>query len=229
MREAGRAQAWHRALECAAVVAAAALLAVLFARLLAALDGAGDWLAFALAACAGYLAADAVSGAVHWAFDRLLDEHTPYVGPHFVRPFREHHADPGEITRHDFVELNGNTCIATVPLLAFALAAFEPGTAGAGAVFAAAGAGFVAAWTIGTNQFHQWAHLARAPRAVRALQRWGVVLAPEHHALHHRAPFDVRFCITSGRLNAWADRVRLWGRLEARIRRAAGARRRWAK
>ena len=65
----------------------------------------------------GLLAADLVSGMVHWAGDTLCDEDTPVLGRHFIRPFREHHVDPKAITRHDFIETNGNNCIASMPVL----------------------------------------------------------------------------------------------------------------
>ena len=42
------------------------------------------------------------------------------IQPNFVKPFRMHHVDAKDITRHDFVETNGNNCLATViPLSCF--------------------------------------------------------------------------------------------------------------
>jgi ubiquitin-conjugating enzyme E2 variant len=146
-------------------------------------------------ALAGWLAADLLSGLVHWALDTFGSVRTPVVGPAFIRPFREHHADAQAITRHDFVETNGASCLGALPLLVGA-AAMPAGPLHGFLVFTAFGA-------LAANQCHKWAHgeAQQLPRAVRALQHMGLILRPARHARHHAAPFDRDYCTAAGWLN----------------------------
>jgi plasmanylethanolamine desaturase len=175
-------------------------------------DATGGWLLpVALAAAlVAWAMSDLLSGLVHWAFDTYGSVHTPFIGPAFIRPFREHHFDPLAITRHDFVETNGSNCLACSPLLVGASWMPLEATllAGAQAVML-----FTALGVLATNQCHKWAHMepARVPAPVRWAQSAGLVLSPTHHKLHHTAPFDSHFCTSNGWLNEPLNRLlRAW-------------------
>ena len=160
------------------------------------------------AALLGYLAADLVSGLVHWAADTWGSPDLPVIGAAVLRPFREHHRDPLAITRHDFVETNGNNCLISLPALGLAIwLAPQPGESGG--LFLSSFLGTLVVWVLLTNQFHKWAHLPAPPPLVAALQRWHLVLPPAHHQLHHTRPFTSHYCITTG----WLNWPLGWGRV----------------
>jgi len=167
---------------------------------------------------AGYVTADFASGLFHFLADNYGSTRKPFVGPVFIRPFREHHIDPLAITRHDFLEVNGANCAISLPVL---LATYLLLPVGANLLTLFLGA-YVGLFLFGiflTNQFHSWAHVERPPRLVRALQRAGLILGPEHHQRHHTPPFNTYYCITCGWLNPWLARARVWERLHEPLRR----------
>ena len=73
----------------------------------------------------GALFSDFASGLVHWAADNWGSPEWPLVGSSFIRPFRNHHFDPMALTRHDFIELNGNNCIVALGVLGLSVS-MEP-------------------------------------------------------------------------------------------------------
>lgn len=190
----------QRVLESLAMAAASALAGWSLWRLAQAVDTTFAAVVFAAVVC-GWLLADLMSGLLHWAFDSWGTVRTPLLGKAFIRPFREHHGDPKSMLAHDFVELNGASCIACAPLLvASALMPLDTGwwvAAQALLLFTSLGA------TV-TNQCHQWAHAdaALTPRLVRWAQRHRLILSPAQHRLHHTPPFNSHFCTASGWGNA---------------------------
>ena len=76
-----------------------------------------------------------------------------------------------------------------------------------------------------SQEFHKWTHAPApdVPRVARWAQRRGLILTPREHGLHHRAPFDRRYCILTGTCNRLLDDRRVFRRLEHAIYRATGA------
>jgi len=203
----------HRALEIAGIAFAFGSLIWIGYRIAATADSAGAWIGIALAALAGYIVSDILSGVVHWAGDTVGDETTPIFGPNFVRPFRFHHVDPEDITRHDFVETNGNNCIVAAPVLALVLFLL-PHTTGP-LFYTCVVIACTALFVFCTNQFHKWAHTKNPAGWVRLLQRAHLILSPEHHVVHHTAPRDKYYCITVGWMNPVLDKIRFFRFMEA--------------
>lgn len=168
----------------------------------------------------GFVAADFVSGVVHWLADTWGSVDLPIIGPALIRPFREHHVDPKAITRHDFVETNGNNCfvcIAPVALTA-GLVPFESWTG----VFAGVLVFSLCLWIFCTNQFHKWSHLDDPPPAIAALQKLSLILPRDHHSVHHTAPYATYYCITVGWLNEPLHRLRFFRVLERMVSATTG-------
>ncbi len=171
----------------------------------------------------GVVGAALATGFLHVVADNFGDEKTPLLGPAFVFRFRQHHEHPGIICTLSFRELNAPAITLCTPIL-LVLALWVPtDTTRWGLAATSTGVVFLVFGAF-TNQIHRFAH-ARRPchPIIRALQRSGLLLRPEHHAVHHRAPHDVHFSITNGWLDPWLDRTGAW-HLAARMLVALGAR-----
>ena len=202
----------HRAAEVSCIVAVFALLVGLGAAAVRTVHSPSGWVNLVLAGLCAYVAADVVSGVVHWVGDTLGDEQVPFFGPNFIAPFRLHHSDQKAITRHDFIETNGNNCIVVVGPLAVAYVAM-PAREGFW-FFASTFVGYLSLFVVATNQFHKWSHADHPPRLARPLQRWGLILSSRHHEIHHAAPHDKHYCITVGWMNPVLNGVGFFRGLE---------------
>lgn len=164
-----------------------------------------------------FLAADFTSGLVHFLCDNFGSPQTPYLGPSFIKSFRDHHTDPKGITRHDFIEVNGSNCIISVPLLALAFHTFDYDKSSLELVLTIFLL-FMLIFIFLTNQFHKWAHQDDPPGLVKRLQNLNLVLSPKHHAKHHAEPYDKYYCITNGWLNPLLSRIRFFEFTEVFLR-----------
>ena len=201
---------WMKTLQVGSCLCFGALYLLLLSEVVRGIQSPMALLVAIAAVPIAYLAADFASGLVHWFCDRFLDPNTPVVGRLIIHPFREHHRDPLLMTRHDFFEINGNVCLALVPILALGLwQGTHLGTGVTAALLRGGFAAFVAA-IFATNQFHFWAHSDKRPLIVDWLQRHRLILSPQSHSRHHQAGYDAAFCITSGWMNRVMDEHRAW-------------------
>lgn len=160
-----------------------------------------------LAALVGVALADFGTGVVHWAGDTFGNEGTPWVGRTVIAPFRNHHKDPAEITRHGLLEVTGNNALIMTPLV-LGMALVAPGAAESVLVVSGLAGGLALVFTaVVSNQLHRWAHMARVPGPVAWLQRRHLILSRVEHSRHHRGPHNVGYCVANGWMNPLLDRL----------------------
>ena len=73
-------------------------------------------------------------------------------------------------------------------------------------------------------QCHKWSHTYFGlPWYIVALQNMHIILPRKHHRIHHVAPHDTFYCITTGWLNYPFEYIGFWPRLEAAIQQFTGS------
>jgi plasmanylethanolamine desaturase len=164
----------------------------------------------------GFLAivgADFVSGMVHWACDTYGTTQTTFVGPKFIKPFREHHDDPKAMTKHDFIEANCDNCFTTLAVLTPTYWSLDDTMGTAEVVFGLYMVVFTF-FVLMTSIAHGWAHSDQVSEIIRFMQRKRLFVSPTHHARHHVSPHLDHYCITTGWLNPVLDRIQFFRKCE---------------
>lgn len=182
------------------------------------------WLS-ALAFVLSMLFSDFCSGLLHWGADTWGTFDTPFVGPTFIRSFREHHVTPTAMCKHDVFETNGDNCLATLPVLILMILK-DTRDADANVLnwpfFVLNFWVWTCLWVALTNQFHSWSHMQNPPLLAVILQKTGLILSPNTHRKHHQMPFDRNYCITNGWLEPVLTYFDFWRRAEVLIEKYTG-------
>jgi plasmanylethanolamine desaturase len=205
---------YHRTYEIAGILVAVSLNTMLAIRMAKCPSLSGWWTP--LAALVGLLFSDFISGFVHWMFDTWGSVDTPVFGKLAIRTFRHHHVDAKAITRHDFIETNGHNITLTT-VLGFSGLVFVipyPAEASLYAVFLVQCMLCATVFTCLTSQIHKWAHQDQPSPAIQLLQRARLILSPDHHNVHHSAPYARNYCITVGWMNGPLRAIRFFETLE---------------
>jgi len=209
-----------RALEVAGIIITNLLLLILGRNIFEHTTLSNSWV-IGLSLILSMILADLFSGLVHWGADSWGSLETPLLGKSIIRSFREHHLDPLAMTKHDFVEANGDShLVVLIPLLFLAVTTIEQGNNAQ--LFMVTFLSSAAFWVCFTNQFHKWSHAPKVPLWVHFLQECNIILSKKNHQVHHHNPFDRFYCITTGWLNPLLGSFGFWKRLESLITVASG-------
>jgi hypothetical protein len=73
------------------------------------------------------------------------------------------------------------------------------------------------------EQIHKWSHTYFGlPRHIVLLQNLRIILPRKHHRIHHVAPHETYFCITTGWCNYPLEIIRFWSGAEYVIEKVTG-------
>ncbi|HEV8112311.1 MAG TPA: fatty acid desaturase CarF family protein [Planctomycetota bacterium] len=151
------------------------------------------------------LAADFVSGLVHWSEDTFGTESTPILGPWIVVPNVLHHRDAGAFLSKGWLASSWDLALGGLVIV---VGAFLAGHLGPGVVvFAVAGAN--------ANEIHKWNHArSRAPLVARFLWATGIMQRPVEHARHHAGDKNTAYCVLTPFVNPVLDALGFWRAIE---------------
>lgn len=158
---------------------------------------------------AAWIAADFLSGLVHWWEDRYGNPEWPIIGAHVIAPNIRHHTDQLAFTVGGYWERNWTSL---VPALSLAAAAYLIGYRWLAMVLV---------FLSQANEIHAWAH-QKCIRPIRGLQLLGALHSPDQHAAHHRRPFDRNYCVMTDYLNPVLSGAGAWHAAEWTIRQITG-------
>lgn len=164
-----------------------------------------------LAILAAWLLADFLSGVFHWIEDRYLTADMPIVGEHIAKPNDRHHAEPVAFLEGTYWTRNWTTIVPASTVAAFLFLGSAP-----------LWLWLAFAFLTQANEIHAWAHRRVSIRFIRGLQEFGVFQSARHHMVHHKSPFDCRYCVMSDWLNWLLDGVGFWTSMEWVLLKAAG-------
>lgn len=175
----------------------------------------------AAAILAGYIAADFVSGFVHWLNDTWFDEKV-FLGRR-IAIAREHHTHPQNILGYTFLEQATVGSAPSVVLIGPVAAFVSLSPISELSIFLMVVCLEVAVCLLFGTSLHNLGHRRGKFGLTRFAQRWKLVMSPEHHQLHHRGDHSIRYCTVNGWADYPLDQLNFWRWLEGVVQWVTGA------
>jgi plasmanylethanolamine desaturase len=153
-----------------------------------------------IAAC--ILTADFITGLVHFMLDRYGSPDTPIVGKLIYERNARHHQNPREMIKNSYFRLTWTSWALGFILVGLC---YFTGILRWEIVF-------LLAYGANANVIHKWTHQSDKENGafIKFLQKTKWVQSRKHHGWHHKAPYDVNYCILTDVLNPVLDKTRFW-------------------
>ncbi len=171
------------------------------------LDNINNILSYIAVIIGSIILGDFSTGVFHWSVDNYGSIKTPIFGSVCVA-FQGHHESPWTITFRSFANNVYKICYGTIPALII-LSVFTNIDPMVRTFFSL----YINWWLI-SQEFHKYSHMRKAPKIIKYLQDWGIILSKKEHGLHHTSPFEAHYCILTGICNPLLDRTNFFRYLE---------------
>jgi len=160
------------------------------------------------------IAADFLTGLVHWWEDAYGNPNWKFLGKSVIQPNLLHHQKPREFLKSSYFELVFFSVLVGIVLLgiSYFIGILNPYTA------------FAIILSTQGNQIHAFSHQSDRENGpiICFLQGIGLLQSRRHHGQHHRAPYACHYCAVTNYLNPILDRIAFWAGLEYLVLKLSG-------
>ena len=153
-----------------------------------------------------WIAADFITGIVHWWEDTYGNPNWPILGKHVVEPNLVHHKQPTKLLEGSYWNrINTSVFAAAIIGLVLWVLGLHSWQMIVCLLFCAQG-----------NEIHAMSHRPDRfnGKIVLFLQKIGIFQSKKMHRWHHKAPYETNFCIMSDFVNPVLNKVGFWRKLE---------------
>ncbi|MBX9923616.1 MAG: fatty acid desaturase family protein [Rhabdochlamydiaceae bacterium] len=156
-----------------------------------------------------WIAADFISGIVHWWEDTYGNPNWPIIGKYIVKPNLIHHKEPNKMLEKPYWRRISTSLITGVIIgVIFWLTGLHSWQIFVCLLFAIHG-----------NQIHAMTHRPDHlnGKVIIFLQKTGILQSKKAHRWHHKAPYETNFCVMSDFTNPILNKIEFWKKLERMI------------
>ncbi len=153
-----------------------------------------------------WLAADFITGVVHWWQDAYGNPKWPIIGKFVIEPNLIHHQNPRHMLQGNYwYRVNTSVFTAVILSVTFWLLGWHSWQMVVCLMFCSQG-----------NEIHAMGHRTDKENGkfICALQKIGIIQTRRTHGWHHKAPYDTNFCVMTEFLNPALNWIGFWNKVE---------------